>query len=180
MARPRLGESDTERLHMKITKDELADIDAWRYANHIPSRSEAVRRLTQIGLFLDSEADRIAKQALDLDQSFSDRFEAASKQLVDGDGEPSDKKDAFISDMFRFAIDMYEKTEYLIQHIGIVLGPMQALKKSGRYNDARWAALSKKAETTREFLELKLAMFEVKKSHKLLPRLPDSPEDKPK
>lgn len=50
MARPKLGESDTERLHLKITSDEIAAIDDWRYANRVPSRSEAVRRLVQIGL----------------------------------------------------------------------------------------------------------------------------------
>ncbi|RLL73828.1 hypothetical protein D8666_14550 [Ochrobactrum soli] len=53
MARPKLGESETERLHIKITKDELEAIDDWRYANRVPSRSEAVRRLIQIGNTLE-------------------------------------------------------------------------------------------------------------------------------
>lgn len=50
MARPKLGDSETERLHLKITSDEVAAIDDWRFANRMPSRSEAVRRLCQIGV----------------------------------------------------------------------------------------------------------------------------------
>lgn len=50
MARPKLGDSDTERLHLKITQDELTAIDDWRFGNRVPSRSEAVRRLCRIGL----------------------------------------------------------------------------------------------------------------------------------
>ncbi len=50
MARPKLGTSETERLHLKITKDEIAAIDDWRFKNRIASRSEAVRRLFRIAL----------------------------------------------------------------------------------------------------------------------------------
>ncbi len=60
MARPTLGKSETERLHVKITADEIAAIDDWRYANRIPSRSEAVRRLMQMGLRVDAEVDHVA------------------------------------------------------------------------------------------------------------------------
>lgn len=50
MARPKLGETETERLQMKITTAEIEAIDDWRFENRIPSRSEAVRRLCQIGV----------------------------------------------------------------------------------------------------------------------------------
>jgi len=66
MARPKLGESETERLHVKITADEIRAIDDWRYANRIPSRSEAVRRLVQVGLAYDAQAAdwaRLIKEA---------------------------------------------------------------------------------------------------------------------
>lgn len=52
MSRPKLGDSDTERLQLKITTDEITAIDNWRYANRVPSRSEAVRRLCQIAMRL--------------------------------------------------------------------------------------------------------------------------------
>ena len=50
MTRPKLGSSETERLHVKITADEIEAIDDWRYANRVPTRSEAVRRLIAAGL----------------------------------------------------------------------------------------------------------------------------------
>jgi hypothetical protein len=50
MARPKLGDSETERLHVKITSDEIRAIDDWRFANRVPSRSEAVRCLIKIAL----------------------------------------------------------------------------------------------------------------------------------
>jgi hypothetical protein len=50
MARPRLGYSATRRFQMVITEDEFRAIENWRYANKIPSTSEAVRKLCAYGL----------------------------------------------------------------------------------------------------------------------------------
>ena len=50
MARPRLGAGESERFQMKITTEELAAIDEWRFANLVGSRSEAIRQLVQVGL----------------------------------------------------------------------------------------------------------------------------------
>lgn len=61
MARPKLGDSETERLHMKITAEELAAIDDWRYENRVPSRSEAVRRLVQVALRFHHQINEIIK-----------------------------------------------------------------------------------------------------------------------
>jgi hypothetical protein len=38
------------RLPLMVTRSEAAAIDAWRYANHVPSRAEAIRRLIEAGL----------------------------------------------------------------------------------------------------------------------------------
>jgi hypothetical protein len=62
MARPKLGESETERLHIKITSDEIEAIDDWRFAKRVPSRSEAVRRLIQIALAADAGSSDIAER----------------------------------------------------------------------------------------------------------------------
>lgn len=53
MARPKLGESESKRLQMVITEDELTAIDNWRFPNRIGTRSEAIRRLCQIGIGLE-------------------------------------------------------------------------------------------------------------------------------
>ncbi len=53
MARPTLGESETKRLDMFITADELKAIDDWRFENRVPTRSEAIRRLIKVGMKWD-------------------------------------------------------------------------------------------------------------------------------
>lgn len=63
MARPKLGDGDTLRLHMKISEAEAAVIDDWRFANRIESRSEAIRRLVQIGLRADARVTDILEQS---------------------------------------------------------------------------------------------------------------------
>lgn len=59
VARPKLGDSASQRLQMVITEDEIKAIDDWQFANRAPSRSEAIRRLVQIGLRFDREAERL-------------------------------------------------------------------------------------------------------------------------
>lgn len=63
MARPKLGGGETQRLHIMISEEELTAIDDWRFANRIPSRSEAVRRLVQSGIRLEAEYGPINKAA---------------------------------------------------------------------------------------------------------------------
>jgi hypothetical protein len=60
MARPKLGETDTERMQLKITAAEITAIDDWRFENRVPSRSEAVRRLVQLGIRASANINGIA------------------------------------------------------------------------------------------------------------------------
>lgn len=53
MARPKLGDSESKRLQMVITEDELVAIEDWQYRNRVPSKSEAIRRLCQIAIGLE-------------------------------------------------------------------------------------------------------------------------------
>jgi hypothetical protein len=50
MSRPKLGESETVRLNIMITADEIKAIDDWRLANRVESRSEATRLLIRAAL----------------------------------------------------------------------------------------------------------------------------------
>lgn len=78
MARPKLGESETERLHIKITKDELDAIDNWRYENRIPSRSEAVRRLCSVAIVTLNGLNILRKMTEDASVSALDDYETIS------------------------------------------------------------------------------------------------------
>ncbi|WP_439623973.1 hypothetical protein [Shinella sp.] len=47
------------RIHMMMSEEELTAIDDWRFANRIATRSDAIRRLCQIGLVLDEKASTL-------------------------------------------------------------------------------------------------------------------------
>lgn len=71
MAKPVVGDENSERLHMRISPEEIASIDDWRFANRVGTRSEAVRRLLQIGLRADARSVEIA-------EATGETFQAAS------------------------------------------------------------------------------------------------------
>jgi len=49
VARPRLGKEKSERFQLVITSEELEAIEDWRFRNRVQTKSEAIRRLCQIG-----------------------------------------------------------------------------------------------------------------------------------
>jgi antitoxin component HigA of HigAB toxin-antitoxin module len=64
MARPKLGDSESKRLQMVITEDEIAAIEDWQFKNRMPSKSEAIRRLVQIGLRTEREIPKLLDKFL--------------------------------------------------------------------------------------------------------------------
>lgn len=50
MARPKLSDGETVRLHMKMPEDLMSSIEDWRFENRIQSNSEAIRQLIERGL----------------------------------------------------------------------------------------------------------------------------------
>ncbi len=71
--KPKQDEQKTERFNMFMSPSEMKAIDDWAWENKIRSKSEAVRRLVQIGL----QADETYKL-------LQDQIEAAVKQRVQG------------------------------------------------------------------------------------------------
>ena len=65
MARPKLGESESKRLQMVITEDEVDAIDEWQHQNRIASRSEAIRRLIQLGIIFERKFPQLLEETLD-------------------------------------------------------------------------------------------------------------------
>ncbi len=48
--RPKLGDSEMKRFGMVLSEDELTAIGKWRAMNGVASKSDAIRKLVQIGL----------------------------------------------------------------------------------------------------------------------------------
>ncbi len=45
-----MEDQKTARVHIALKPAEIEAIDNWRYANHVPARSEAIRALIRLGL----------------------------------------------------------------------------------------------------------------------------------
>lgn len=83
MARPRLGNSESKRLQMVITEDELKAVEDWQFANRSPSKSEAMRRLVQIGIVSHSALPEMMAGALALSDMLVSVGEACGELLPD-------------------------------------------------------------------------------------------------
>ncbi len=59
------NEQKSERFNMFMSPSEMTAIDDWAWNNKIRSKSEAVRRLIQIGLFVEQELEQIIDIATD-------------------------------------------------------------------------------------------------------------------
>lgn len=135
MARPKLGDSDTERLHLKITADELKEIDDWRYENRVPSRSESVRRLVQIGLAFDALSDTLEAEAIEV-------VKAATKALKEhlGPNPPGkDDIDRWVQSWSRSTANLYklvQKQTSLSAKIGAVSEPTRQLRQHESFDAA--------------------------------------------
>lgn len=56
----KVTEPRDSRVPFMMSKKELDAVDEWRFANRIPTRADALRRLCQIGLALDAESEKLA------------------------------------------------------------------------------------------------------------------------
>jgi Arc/MetJ-type ribon-helix-helix transcriptional regulator len=77
MARPKLGDGESQRLQMVITEDEVAAIDEWQHTNRVASRSEAIRRLVQIGLLVEQELEQVVDLATECVEGLTDQLRDA-------------------------------------------------------------------------------------------------------
>jgi hypothetical protein len=60
-----------------MSEEELKAIDDWRFNNRISTRSDAVRRLCQIGLLVGAELDGLSDHALKMSDAVGDLDEEA-------------------------------------------------------------------------------------------------------
>lgn len=57
-----------KRVPIMMSEDEMKAIDDWRFANHVATRSEAIRRLCRIALILDENLSELIKGMAKIDR----------------------------------------------------------------------------------------------------------------
>lgn len=81
------SEQKTERFNMFMSPSEMEAIDEWAWKNRIRSKSEAVRRLVQIGLSADEAAPHLIRAAEGIDQAITQRVEKIREKIRHDDRE---------------------------------------------------------------------------------------------
>lgn len=155
MARPRLGESETKRLQMVITEDELAAIDEWRFAKHIGSRSEAIRRLCAVALGALNGIDKLKQMAVDASAQALDDYEHIGglergfiQDAVEGNEHGLDYEQAknLLLDLTQRAYWQEQNTRYLNRIIAGLSDTLDTFADPGSFANAEKKAEERFAE----------------------------------
>jgi hypothetical protein len=83
MARPKkpTDELKDQRVPIVMSEAELQQIDDWRFANRLPSRGDAIRRLCQIGMLVEEEIEHIADMAVEAMNLVTNEIGAARNEF---------------------------------------------------------------------------------------------------
>lgn len=157
MARPKLGDGETERLHMKITADEIKAIDDWRYSNRVPSRSEAVRRMVQIALSVDAKMPGLVEAYA----SAIDEYEKSAQKVLQA-LQHKDGND--LSEFISAVGGMLQKVGDGFGEIASAIKPIEkarvSMKTEGGFDDALVAKRMSEVQDIVEPLEKLLSDYE--------------------
>ncbi|PAQ09721.1 hypothetical protein [Mesorhizobium temperatum] len=186
MARPKLGKGDSERLQMVISAEELEAIEEWQHQNRIQSKSEAIRRLCQLGLLIDNELEQIvdlssdgtkvlANQSVDLHAVWRRLVRPDNKDLLFGQDE--------INDIFTLASDHGEVASegvLAIHHLVVTLYNMIGDIVQSRTLKGGLRKSEKHVEAAREHVEEIERRNEIRRQNRFLGILyhrEDTPEE---
>lgn len=154
MARPKLGESDSKRLQMVITEDELRAIEDWQFSNRVPSKSEAIRRLCQIGLRSDADLEEQVDLAKALREA-SIQYEIELFDLIKKQREAGDRKSAAVlEDVLRQALNLTDCTNKLYVRLVASFNQMVPLIQGSTFQEAITGARDAAAEAQAIFDEI--------------------------
>lgn len=138
------GREKTERLHMLISPKELEEIDEWQHSVRVATRSDAIRRLVQIGLSFDALADGLEKDAVAITRMIIDghTFKDMIKSLDQSSNEVTEGnvlRDALANNA-RLIVDVLEAQTALATKIGAVTAPTRQLRKHASFEAAMKSA----------------------------------------
>ncbi|MDX3976577.1 hypothetical protein [Shinella sp.] len=123
------------RIHMMMSEEELTAIDDWRFANRIATRSDAIRRLCQIGLVLDEKASTLQESSADNTRTTL----AMTDRLEDLTFKAHDKGIDILPIMESLADFVPSQAE--LQYLGMLLGGLAgSFRRQGSVEEAMESA----------------------------------------
>lgn len=161
--RPPWADPKSERFNMFISPAELKQIDEWAWENRIRSKSDAVRRLVQIGLVFDDNAKGIADAFMSLFDSYNTKVIAAAEALSKGNEEHEARTDDFIRQMLNLSIETMEHLASLQVQLNLVMAPTMAMKADESFGAAQFGLLAAKADSWAKLIQQNLDTYEANK-----------------
>ncbi|WP_454914964.1 hypothetical protein [Xanthobacter sediminis] len=153
------------RIPIMMSASEVKAIDDWSFENRIRTRAEAVRRLCQMALIFDENADAIIK-------SINDQMKfviSSTKDLFDNFKDP---EQATKSDMMKYIVDSGDVFVELIDRMSIslslmtlVYAPTRGLKNNEDTDDAISQFKIDFSEAIAKHIELKTQIYEQRKKY---------------
>lgn len=147
MARPRLGDSASKRLQMVITEDELKSIEDWQFANRVPSKSEAIRRLCQMGLVAHQRSDDAAKRSrkiLDEANRHEDMVISFFKAFIDDVAleniDPREIRKRYMIDVLDGALELYRLADAQDARLSWLQASISSLAEAETLEEGRLAS----------------------------------------
>lgn len=105
-----VGDKKTLKFQMMMAPLEAEVLDDWMFKNRVRSRAEAIRRLCQIGMIFDRDADTLGQQAFQLflvTMDLAEKYEARRSQFL-----PTDELE--IDPLTQAVIELMDRVSLLV------------------------------------------------------------------
>lgn len=168
----------TLKFQMMMSPGEAKELDDWMFENRIRSRAEAIRRLCQIGLIADREAQTVNVAARDLMDTYTGKAVEVSKVLSREDVPEEQRPLLFVEETLSGSIHVIEAMSHLMVCLDAVFSPIHELKSNPDFDDARWGALLSRVNSIKAVADNRIEMYGTRKKLGLVPK-PGSAEEKP-
>jgi hypothetical protein len=139
------------RVPMMLSDGELGQIDDWRFANRVATRSDAIRRLVQIALRFDSAADGLQSQASKIFEHMAGIAHKVAFRAVEGGKAVAEDEPGI--ELLRDLGKLFQAQVAMMSRIETTTEPARVFRKQGKMSD-----LSILADELREFLLSKDAL----------------------
>lgn len=116
------------RVPIMMSDDELQAIDDWRFENRVATRSDAVRRLCQIGILFDERATEITDKTVDLCIDYESRNNDAIYKFTNKNSEFYGNYREYIKDSVEIAIDTVDDIRTILNILNELMAPLNSLK----------------------------------------------------
>lgn len=111
------------RIPIMMSHDELRQIDDWRFENRVATRSDAVRRLCQIGLAALARAAELNNHAVDGWDESNDRLDKLADKIAQSDLPLGD----FADDLLKALLSDHDELERHLVRIDQLFGSLLPL-----------------------------------------------------